>query len=279
MFSCPFFRRPPVSLLFTSLLALPSLLRAAPVISEFHFHPQHAALSPEPVTQEWVEIHNPDAVLVDVGGWQFTSGVDFTIPAGTSIPAGGHLVVAANVPSFMAAYPGFSGAMTGGWTGQLSNSGEKLTLKDAAGVEVDTVDYADEGDWAIRSRGALVSAWLGHQGWDWFTNADALGRTKELVRPALKKNTGQNWADSTVSGGTPGAVNSVNTANVAPVILAAQTPSPSLPKSWTTTRRRFLPPCAGGWTGRPRLRRCRCLTPMAMENGPPSSRRRRTSLL
>ena len=212
-----------------SLLTVSSL-PAAPVISEIHFHPQHADLSPEPLSEEWIEVHNPDIDPVDAGGWQFTSGVNFVIPAPRVIPPGGYLVVAANVTAFQAAHPGFAGTVAGGWTGQLSNSGEKITLEDAAGLEVDTVDYADEGDWAIRGRGPVVAAWGAHQGWDWFTNTDGLGRTKELIRTVLRKNSGQNWADSTANGGTPGAVNSVNATNVAPVILGAQH-RPQIPRS------------------------------------------------
>ena len=134
--------------------------------------------------------YNPDVAPVDVGGWQFTRGVDYIIPAPRVIPAGGWLVVAANVAAFQTAHPGFGGTVIGGWTGQLSNSGETVTLRDALSAEVDTVDYADEGDWAVRGRGPVVANWAGHQGWDWFTNADALGRTKELVRTTLRKNSG-----------------------------------------------------------------------------------------
>ena len=31
---------------------------------------------------EWLELHNPGAAAVDVGGWRFTDGIDFTVPAG-----------------------------------------------------------------------------------------------------------------------------------------------------------------------------------------------------
>src|SRR6187551_2656562 len=86
-----------ISIALLSILAV-SALQASPVISEIHFHPQHADLSPEPLNQEWIEIFNPDLAAVNVSGWQFTSGVDYTIPLATPlIQPGGHLVVAANV--------------------------------------------------------------------------------------------------------------------------------------------------------------------------------------
>ena len=51
------------------------------------------------------EIHNPDIAPVDVGGWRFTSGVNFMIPSPRVIPAGGYLVVAAFQAAFQAAHP------------------------------------------------------------------------------------------------------------------------------------------------------------------------------
>ena len=58
---------------------------------------------------------------------------------------GDYLVVAADVAAFQAKYPGVVNVV-GGWTGQLSNSGEDVELEDALGERVDLVDYADNGD-------------------------------------------------------------------------------------------------------------------------------------
>jgi len=77
----------------TAAAGLQTGLRATPVISEFHYHPAHADLEPEPLNQEWIEIYNPDAAGYDLSGCQFSSGVDFTFPAGTVIPAGGYLTL------------------------------------------------------------------------------------------------------------------------------------------------------------------------------------------
>ena len=71
----------------------------------------------------------------DVSGWAFTSGVSFTFPAATTIPAGGRLVVAANATDFTAKYPGVTNFVAG-WTGRLSNSSNKITLTDAAGTKI-----------------------------------------------------------------------------------------------------------------------------------------------
>src|SRR5204863_5029732 len=125
--------------LFNRLLAALLMAWAIPwasgsvLISEIMFHP---AAIPEPLGEEWIELHNPDGVAVNVGGWQITKGVTYTIANGVSIPAGGYLVVAADPAAFTAAHPGFAGVVVGGWTGRLSNSGEQIQLDDALGAKV-----------------------------------------------------------------------------------------------------------------------------------------------
>lgn len=68
------------------------------VISEIMYDP----IGTEPDT-EWVELYNPGSTSVDVGGWVLTDDANYpagpitegycTIPASTTIPAGGFLVV------------------------------------------------------------------------------------------------------------------------------------------------------------------------------------------
>src|SRR5690606_33843224 len=125
----------------------------------------------------------------------------------------------------------FSGQVVGGWTGQLSNSGENIDLTDSFGQVVDTVDYADDGDWALRRLmpDANVSSTSGwewvafHDGGDQFDHDNDPGTatifrsaTLELINPLLSNNQGQNWTSSATAGGTPGAQNSAASANIAP---------------------------------------------------------------
>ena len=198
-------------LIFSALVA-PG--HAAIVISEIMYHPQS-----ENPAEEFIELHNTGAGTVAVGGWQFTSGVAFTIPAGTNIAPGEFLVVAANGAAFSAKYPAVTGFVAG-WTGQLSNSANTLTLKDALGVLIDEVTYADDGDWAVRVRQDPPD--YGHRGWKWKSDADGYGKSLELINALYDNSTGQNWAVSTTAEGTPGAVNSVAAADLAPVISAVE---------------------------------------------------------
>ena len=146
-----------------AILGLAAAAGAAPVISEIMFHPPGV---PEPVAKEWLEISN----AADVGGWKFTKGITYTIPAGTVAAPGGILVIAADRTAFLAEHPNFSGTVVGGWSGVLSNSGETLRLENAAGELLDEIKYADEGDWAVRAQPAVDA--YGFQGWVWDSPAD-----------------------------------------------------------------------------------------------------------
>lgn len=210
------------------LLALacmpPMTALAAPVINEILYRPGQSF--PEPESLEFVEIHNPDPTAVDLSHWRISGGVDFVFPAGTLLAAGGHLVVAAD-PAALAAATGLSG-IRGPWsTGQrLSNSGESLVLsrpEPSGWVAVDTVSYADEGDWAFR-------AWDATNGWQWITPTRGGGTSLERRNPRLRVDNGQAWGDSGVVGGTPGAANRLLSDDLAPIIRRVQH-APAVPRA------------------------------------------------
>jgi hypothetical protein len=206
-------------------IALPDDADAV-VISELMYSlPRVGILDPEPTRFEYVELLNRGLRPVDVTGWQFTRGIDFTLPSAT-IPAGGTLVVAADVAAFATVYPTVTNVV-GGWTGKLSNSGETVELVNAAGVLVDQVRYADQGDWALRTPGPLDR---GATGWAWTANHDGGGHSLELINPRASNDEGQNWAASLLPGGTPGRTNSRNTDNIAPLILDVRH-DPPLPRA------------------------------------------------
>lgn len=75
-----------------------SAAHATPIINEIMYRP--GVGFPENPALEFIEIHNPDTAAADLSGWAITSGASFTFPSGTSIAAGGYLVVAANVSAF-----------------------------------------------------------------------------------------------------------------------------------------------------------------------------------
>ena len=201
------------------------------LINEIMYHPHHNAvtLEPEDISEEYIELYNGSDANVNLNGWRFTDGIEFTFP-NVTIGAGAYLVVAANEPVFTAKYPGVTNKV-GGWVGKLSNSGEAIELINARGIRIDYVRYADEGDWSVREQGPLDN---NHYGWVWLDAHDGDGNSLELRNPALSNEHGQNWAASLGSGeGTPGVQNSAYDGDIAPMILDAEH-LPTIPQSTDT---------------------------------------------
>ncbi len=195
------------------------------VITEIMYHP-----ASEDLGAEYIEIHNQGAQTINLRGWQFTDGIDFTFPQ-VSIGAGGYLVVAADVATFDANHPGVANRI-GGWTGQLSNGGEQIELVNSVGLRVDAVTYADQGDWATRAQ--VIDG--GEEGWAWQAFHDGgddegnQSKSLELINRSMPNDNGQNWTSSLPNGGTPGSVNSVDAADSAPIIEEVRN-LPIIPRS------------------------------------------------
>jgi hypothetical protein len=162
------------------------------VISELHYH-----AGSDLDTDDFIELANTASSAVDVSGWSFTQGITAVLPAGTSIPAGGRLVLSPDAARFTALYGFAPDAL---YTGKLSNSGETVQLVDAGATVVDTVSYLD------------ASPWPG--------TPDGTGPSLEL-RDLMSDNTlPESWAASTNTGGTPRARNSVEGAPVISQVAA-----------------------------------------------------------
>ncbi|MGI8602247.1 MAG: lamin tail domain-containing protein [Verrucomicrobiales bacterium] len=153
-----------------ALLALvcPGFVTAGPVINEIHCEPPDKT---KPV--QFVEIHNPEPSAVNVSGWRLSDAVDFTFPNGTTLAAGGYVVVAENPPAFLTQ---FGRTALGPWSSNLRKSGETIALRDAAGTIVDEVDF--------------------RTGFPWPTAAAGVGPSIELIHPALDNSLGGSWRSS-----------------------------------------------------------------------------------
>ena len=196
----------------------PNLITEDIVINEIMFNP-----APVSTATEYIELYNRGSNTVNLTGWRFSRGIDFTFPTVT-IASNAYLVVAANVAAFNAKYPGVANVI-GGWQNLLSNSGEEIELEDANGNNVDSVEYADEGDWAVRVRSGTSGT-----GWAWLAEADGSGKSLELCNAAMPGNNAQNWRASNGANGSPGVRNSHNTNNIAPLISDVLH-SPAVPRS------------------------------------------------
>ncbi len=141
------------------------------VINEIQYH--HPSDDPN---YEYIELFNRGEVPMDISGWRFTAGVDFTFPPGTILGVGEYLVLCKNVALARNAY-GLSQEMTlGDFIGQLDNGGEKLILSNAGGLPVEYVKYNDQNAWSVL--------------------ADGLGSTLECINPHLENSRPLNWGAS-----------------------------------------------------------------------------------
>ncbi len=145
------------------------------VINEILYDPP----SGEP-TAEFVELYNRGTASVDVSGWRFVEGIDFTIPAGASIPANGYLVVAADATWMQDTYGDIP--VVGDFTGHLTNDGERVRLVDAWGNLVNQADYRPGGNWPDLAAGG--------------------GSSMELRNPWMDNTLASAWLDSDQSSST-----------------------------------------------------------------------------
>lgn len=126
-------------------------------------------ISYHPLDAEWIELHNPMALDMDVSGWTLDAGVPYTFPDGTVIPAGGYLVV--TDVSF----------------GTLDNAGERIELHNNGGRLIDTIEYGNDDPWPVA--------------------ADGTGLTLAKIDPDAASDHAENWTASAEIGGTPGQAN------------------------------------------------------------------------
>jgi len=96
--------------------------------------------------EEYLELLNQDGVAVDLSGWTILGGVNFTIPAGTVIPAGGTLYVSPNAKAFRARQLSPRGGeqrfLVGPYSGNLSSEGETIDLFDGEGKLQDSKTFS-----------------------------------------------------------------------------------------------------------------------------------------
>lgn len=188
------------------------------VISEIMYH------APDPDITEFIELANKSSAAVDISGWSFTAGItlntaDGKFPPGTTIPGHTRIVGTGDDASFFARY-GFHADFnygTGGINGTngtaLSNGGEEVTLVNGSAAVVDDLTYDDAVPWPLSPDGI------------------APGPSLELKDLNSDNSQAANWAASTVPYGTPGQINSVETAPPLTITDAATVPAQPAPNT------------------------------------------------
>ncbi|MDG1716148.1 MAG: lamin tail domain-containing protein, partial [Saprospiraceae bacterium] len=110
-----------IFLTFISTLAYSQI-----VINEISYNPPESGQD----SLEYIELYNLGSNAVDLSNFVFTSGINLTFDTGISIEAGGYLIVCESSDAMMNVF-GVEGIV---WDGGMSNGGEAIALKDAAGV-------------------------------------------------------------------------------------------------------------------------------------------------
>ncbi len=142
---------------------------------------------------QFIELYNKGTNTVNLGGWEFTSGIAFAFPSNTTIMPGGYLVVARNAANLFTKYPNLNSANTlGDYSGKLSHNGGRVALAmpqafthtnnlgqlvtNILQVVQDEVTYLTGGRWGKWSSGG--------------------GSSLELIDPRSNHRLAANWADS-----------------------------------------------------------------------------------
>ncbi len=128
------------------------------VINEVYYDAPSGYSEPQ---NEWIELYNPTSNNVDISGWNITDYEgNWSFPDGTTIPAGGYILIVNDATydnQFSDLFPGVhvdfdtntsntvpDVAVSGSLS--LANSGDDVHLLDADGNEVDVVWYGNGGD-------------------------------------------------------------------------------------------------------------------------------------
>jgi hypothetical protein len=114
--------------------------------------------------QEFVQLVNPNSTAVDISNWRIEGGIEYTLRAGTVIPAGGSLYISPNVPAFLARSSGPRGGQNlfvqGNYNDHIANAAEVIRLVAADGSlitqsaaplpgDYDASGAVDQSDYAV----------------------------------------------------------------------------------------------------------------------------------
>jgi hypothetical protein len=126
-------------------------------VTELHYHPpDQGALDGKDL--EFIELKNIGTITLDLSGLAFTTGIEFTFPAGSTLAPKAFVVIASNT----AAFTGFYGFLPHyEFSGNLSNGGEKIVLVTSTSQTVFSFTYSDTLPWPVKADGegySLIAA-------------------------------------------------------------------------------------------------------------------------
>ncbi len=161
------------------------------MVSELHFHPEDPSFEEmafgylDADEFEFIEIHNPRTTTFTLDGLRFVDGVDFDFTRSSirRLSPGASLLLVKNRVAFEMRY-GKGLPIAGEFTGNFSNSGERVALADSDNQVLIEFSY-DDGEPVFKS-------------------GDGSGYTLIAVEDADNPNEETYWKTSEAMGGTPG---------------------------------------------------------------------------
>ncbi|MDA7931854.1 lamin tail domain-containing protein [Akkermansiaceae bacterium] len=162
------------------------------VISEIMYNPDGSDET------EFIEFQNIGADVIDLSGVRFSEGLDFGFPLGSALAPGAWILTVRNQIAFEALY-GSDLPVAGVFLNDnsLDNGGDRLTLLAENDSVIRTFRYDDSAPWPEAADGGGSSLVL----------ANPSGNPDHALA--------ENWQASAVSGGTPGAPDSIAFSGVA----------------------------------------------------------------
>ncbi|HTD65517.1 MAG TPA: lamin tail domain-containing protein [Candidatus Limnocylindria bacterium] len=162
------------------------------VINEIMYHP-----ITEDDGDEFVEIYNRGPGAVNIGGWRFSDGIDFTFPTNTMIISNAYIIVAKNLVRLRSNYAAnvLNGTNSfGDFAGTLANSGERIALSMPDDNIVTNLDgtLATNRFYIVKDEVTYGKGGGGLWG-DW---SDGGGSSLELIDTHSDNRLFSNWTDS-----------------------------------------------------------------------------------
>ncbi|BDS05448.1 hypothetical protein NT6N_04880 [Oceaniferula spumae] len=123
------------------------------IISEFHYHPDNpnSAEEAEGFIEdndfEFIEVMNTSSTFVEYTNVNFTHGLTFTFPTDTVLAPGERVILVSNQAAFEFRNGAGTARIIGEYTGQLSNSGERIRLAAADTTTIVDFTYTDDAPW------------------------------------------------------------------------------------------------------------------------------------
>ncbi|MEW6156889.1 MAG: lamin tail domain-containing protein, partial [Verrucomicrobiota bacterium] len=165
------------------------------VITEIMFHPAPPPLN-SPFTRsdfEFIELKNAGATTLNLAGFRFSNGIEFNFAGSsvTSLAPGEYVLVVKNRAAFVSRY-GELANIAGEFIGSLENAGERIALAGPLGEPIHDFAYNDR----------------------WYPATEGFGFSLVIAdenAPLDAWANAANWRLNATLGGTPGALNPINT--------------------------------------------------------------------